>query len=1301
MNKLNYTIAIIFWGICFLTPLSSQTPTASFATWKDNKKAAYSIIHDDYSDYVTGIFQYADPIATARGIKLCFGAITSACGPLEWANAKTMMSHGHECINHSHNHLCGGTAGQCSGLSTYGSANFATELDFSTQLIEINTGVRPRFFIHPYDAPSDAILNHLKNNLGYLGSRAGTQLAVNANTFTDFMRLNFYVYDGTAAALTSLNTAVNSAISSGGYAVREFHGIDDGSWSAMTAANYTSHLDYVKTKMNDGSIWSATPTEAITYKMQRDAFQPVVAYTASTGIINVTFNTLKTIDPSVLRTPVTVNVNLNGIAGSYTVLQNNANVVSTRVGSIISFNVYPNQGAVTLKCTDCAPPPPLNILNLTATPQTNAALLNWTNPASNFDEVLIVAKPTSGFTTIPVGTTYASDADFTGAGTAFEGGKVVYRGLGTSLTVTNLTGGINYYFRAYTRLGTVWSSGVQVNAVPNILVIPQPDNIINLIATAQTTAALLNWSNPIANFDEVMIVAKPLVGFSTIPNGTSYTADANFTGGGTAFEAGKVIYRGIGTSVTVTNLVGGTPHYLRAYTRLGNVWSSGIEVNVVPNSVVIPQPLSIFNLTATPQTNAVTLSWTNPASNFEEVMIVAKPISGFATIPSGTIYTADANFIGGGTAFEGGKVVYRGASTNVTVTNLADRTNYYFRAYTRLGNIWSSGVEVNAIPNSVVIPQPLSIFNLTATPQTNAAALSWTNPASNFEEVMIVAKPISGFTTIPTGITYTADANFTGAGTAFEGGKVIYKGAGTNVTATNLVGGTTHYFRAYTRLGSIWSSGVEVNVIPAVLVIPQPLSIFNLTATPQTNAAALNWTNPASNFEEVMIVAKPISGFTTIPTGITYTADANFTGAGTAFEGGKVIYKGAGTNVTATNLVGGTTHYFRAYTRLGSIWSSGVEVNVIPNSIVIPPVCGPDGKMVREYWNNITYLVSPSITYLTIDSRYPNNPTSRDTLTEFRSSNKGDRYGERARGYIVPKESGVFTFYVTGDDNVDFYLSSTDNASNKRRICRINGLTGETEFNKYSSQKSVAINLIAGQYYYFELQHVQGISTNHFGVHWQTPSNSIITIIDKAFFSSKTCSAIALQAATPQYFAFDGRLDGDKAVLNWVTKSVKETDYFILEKADEKTGEFKQLDIINSLDKNQSLQAFTYADLNLIGGDNFYRLKTVFQNGATVKGNSLEQYSEIVRVRYDRPNLYDVFPNPTTDYFSIDLSPANGKAVDIKIITLLGKVVKQELIDTPSVFHRFELGDMPSGQYFIHIQPQGKRLIVKKLVVVK
>ncbi len=954
MNKQTYSLLWAILACCFLAPLSGQTPTASFATWKDNKKAAYTIIHDDYSNYVTGIYQYAYPIATQRGVKLCFGAITNPefCGDLEWQHAREMMADGHECVNHSHNHKCGGTAGQCSGLQTYGTADFPTELDLSTQTIQNNTNVRPRFFIHPYDAPSDAILTYLKG-LGYLGTRAGTQLIANPNTFTDFMRLNYYVYDGSASALNSLNTAVDNAIATGGYAMREFHGIEDGSWAQMTVTNYTNHLNYVKSKMDDGSLWSVTATEAITYKMQRDAFQPSVSYTASTGIINVTFNSLKTIDPSVLRTPVTVNVNLNGIAGVYNVTQNNSTVAASRVGNIISFNVYPHQGAVTLTCTNCSTPP------------------------------------------------------------------------------------------------------------------PTPNNILSFVATPQTNAVSLNWSNPTANFDEVMIVAQPLSSFTSVPSGTIYTANADFSGAGTAFESGKVVYRGTGTSVSITNLTAGT--------------------------------------------------------------------------------------------------------------------RYYFKAFSRLGTSWSSGVEVNAIP---------------------------TEP-------------------IPT----------------------------------------------------------------------QPSNILNFAAAPQTEAIGLTWSNPASNFDEVMIVAKALSGFTTLPVGTTYSSNSDFLGTATVFEGGKVVYRGIGTSVNVTNLTAGTVYYFRAYSRLGTVWSSGVEVNSIPNAVP-PPTCGPDGQLIHQFWNNINALSTPSIGYLTIDSRYPNNPTTTTILTEFKTSNLGDNYGNRVTGYIVPKETGRYTFYITGDDNTEFYLSTNESTSNKKRRCRISGFTGETEYNKYKSQKSSSVTLEAGKYYYCELLHVEGTGTDHFGVHWQTPSNNTITLIDKAYFSSKTCTAPAALAATTNYFAFDARLDVDKAVINWASKSVVATDYYVLEKADEKTGEFKQLDIVNAVNKDKSVQAFSYIDQNLIDGDNFYRLKTVYQNAINPSGVNY-QYSEVVKVHYERPDAYAVFPNPATENVSIDLSSANGKPVDITIISLLGKVAKQERVSTPSVSYQLELDNIENGQYFIRIQPQGKRLVMKKLMIMK
>ena len=73
--------------------------------------------------------------------------------------------------------------------------------------------------------------------------------------------------------------------------------------------------------------------------------------------------------------------------------------------------------------------------------------------------------------------------------------------------------------------------------------------------------------------------------------------------------------------------------------------------------------LSVGNLTATPKNNSVVLSWTNPSASFDEIMIAAKASTGFLTNPSGTNYSASANYNSAGTPFEGGKIVYKGKRT--------------------------------------------------------------------------------------------------------------------------------------------------------------------------------------------------------------------------------------------------------------------------------------------------------------------------------------------------------------------------------------------------------------------------------------------------------------------------------------------------------------------------------------------------------------------------------------------------------------------------------------------------------------
>src|SRR6478735_1171872 len=322
------SILPILIGIFISSQLFAQNPSTTFAPWRNNAKGAYSLIHDDFGDpIVSGIENYADTIAFNRGVKFTFGAITGSCDAADWVNANRLVSHGHEVMSHTHNHYCAMDPGWC---STQTWANFATELDQSTNLIQTNTSVYPRFFIWPFDITTQASKDYLRDNLHYYGARGGVQnQSLNTNqlnntVITDFMSLNFSVYAPTTSA-TELNGLVDLAIANGKWGIRETHGVNDGSWASVTLADYRAHMNYIRSKMLSNDIWNATATEVTTYKMQTQNFIPTTTYSAANQEIRINWNN-PSIDLSDLRSDVTLNVNLDGLTGYIYIYQANVQI---------------------------------------------------------------------------------------------------------------------------------------------------------------------------------------------------------------------------------------------------------------------------------------------------------------------------------------------------------------------------------------------------------------------------------------------------------------------------------------------------------------------------------------------------------------------------------------------------------------------------------------------------------------------------------------------------------------------------------------------------------------------------------------------------------------------------------------------------------------------------------------------------------------------------------------------------------------------------------------------------------------
>jgi hypothetical protein len=141
--------------------------------------------------------------------------------------------------------------------------------------------------------------------------------------------------------------------------------------------------------------------------------------------------------------------------------------------------------------------------------------------------------------------------------------------------------------------------------------------------------------------------------------------------------------------------------------------------------------------------------------------------------------------------------------------------------------------------------------------------------------------------------------------------------------------------------------------------------------------------------------------------------------------------------------------------------------------------------LLREYWSNIN---GTTVASLTGNSNYPNNPTSRGTITSFEGpSAVGDNYGSRIRGYIVPPTTGSYTFWIASDDNSELYLSTSADPLAKTLIASVSDWTNSREWTKNASQQSSARTLTAGQKYYIEVLHKNGTMVDHIAVGWQGP----------------------------------------------------------------------------------------------------------------------------------------------------------------------------------------------------------------------
>jgi predicted phage tail protein len=383
-----------------------------------------------------------------------------------------------------------------------------------------------------------------------------------------------------------------------------------------------------------------------------------------------------------------------------------------------------------------------------------------------------------------------------------------------------------------------------------------------------------------------------------------------------------------GTTATLPALTNGTTYYfwVTAVNEIGEGTPSN-EVSAVPRTV----PGAPTGLTATPGNSQVTLSWAAPASDGGE------QLSGY-NVFEGT--TADLS---------GSAPVTNVPGTTVTLHGLINGTTYYFEvAAVNTAGQGPLSTEMQAVPVTV----PGAPTGLTATRGNAQVILSWAAPASDG------GSKVTGYDLY---VGTTAD---------LSGNAPVARVSGTVVTVTNLINGTTYYFRvtAVNRVGEGRPSN-EVSAVPLTV----PGAPTGLTATPGNSQVTLSWAAPTSG-------GAAINGYLI------------YEGTSPRHETGKPVNGSLvnGTSYTVTGLANGTTHYFR----VTAVNTAGEGPSSAEMPVTLQPIVsssGPPTSPTSSTTSPTSSTTSPAST---------NTPTSGTATTPAASAQSSA--GTHARRSAAP-----------------------------------------------------------------------------------------------------------------------------------------------------------------------------------------------------------------------------------------------------------------------------------------------------------
>ncbi|WP_126855130.1 PxKF domain-containing protein [Candidatus Cryosericum septentrionale] len=455
-----------------------------------------------------------------------------------------------------------------------------------------------------------------------------------------------------------------------------------------------------------------------------------------------------------------------------------------------------------------------------------------------------------------------------------------------------------------------------VTTNPATLVAPTSATLNGIVGEADADYTSFWWGTTDPDYDYIKAGANP-----TIESGWAYYDISGAQSVGTSF------------SHNLTGLTSGTQYYFVAWARVGGVWH--------PDSVLSFTTVYVTTDLATSITpTSATLNGTNGGNDADNTSFwwgtssagpFTAAVDPSGQLPSGWSYSSTGT---------GARLA--GNPFNDALTGLTPSTQYYFVAWSLVGDTWYPGAILNFTTQAAanVITNPATVVT------SNDATLNGVNgPAGATGHSFWVS--LATFSTaspiIPADVYSTPDFGAITANTAFSASlsSITTTGVPTNLPA--VTPGTTYYFAAWSFVGGTWYPGAILNFTTqaAANVITNPAT--GVTSTDAT----LNGTNGGNDADNTSFwwgtsSAGPFTAAVDpsgqLPSGWSYSS----TGTGARLAGNPF-------NDALTGLTSGTQYYFVAWAQVDGIWYPGDVLSFTTSATYTPlEVVGPFAPLMKN-----------------------------------------------------------------------------------------------------------------------------------------------------------------------------------------------------------------------------------------------------------------------------------------------------------------------------------------------------------------